>query len=105
MGQFDRVAFKQSGEGLFDSLFKFDRQLKDTMAYANTQKNGSLEERLQIDKLGPEISLHKDESGANKTANIENPYIEISGKIQVNITDDVDDESLYRKRSNRQASA
>jgi hypothetical protein len=51
MGQFDRVAFKQSGESLFDSLFEFDRQLKDTMAYANVQKNGELSQREQIGML------------------------------------------------------
>jgi hypothetical protein len=51
MGQFDRVAFKQSGETLFDSLFSFDRQLKDTMAYANVQKDGELPQREQIGLL------------------------------------------------------
>jgi hypothetical protein len=66
MGQFDRVAFKQRGESLFDSLFEFDRQLKDTMAYANTQKNGSLQERVEMDALETEIdnsldSLRKNE--------------------------------------------
>ena len=49
LGQFDRVAFKQSGERLFDSLFEFDRELMDTMAYANAQKNGSLEERIEME--------------------------------------------------------
>jgi len=34
-GHFDRVAFKQSDETLFDGLFEFDRQIKETMAYAN----------------------------------------------------------------------
>jgi hypothetical protein len=51
MGQFDRVAFKQSGETLFDSLFVFDRQLKETMAYANVQKNGKLAQREQLGVL------------------------------------------------------
>lgn len=51
MGQFDRVAFKQSGESLFDSLFGFDRQLKDTMAYANIQKNGEISQREQLGVL------------------------------------------------------
>jgi hypothetical protein len=51
MGQFDRVAFKQSGETLFDSLFSFDRQLKDTLAYANVQKNGKLAQREQLGVL------------------------------------------------------
>lgn len=48
MGQFDRVAFKQSGETLFDRKFGFDRQLKETLAYANVQKNGKLLQRQQL---------------------------------------------------------
>ncbi len=51
MGQFDRVAFKQSGEMLFDRLFSFDRQLKDTMAYANIYQNGNLAQREQLNVL------------------------------------------------------
>lgn len=48
MGEFNRSAFKHSGEKLFDQLFRFERGLKETFAYANTQKNGSLEERLAM---------------------------------------------------------
>ncbi|MGM1431252.1 DUF5712 family protein [Sphingobacterium lactis] len=51
MGQFDRVAFKQSGETFFDREFGFDRGLKDTLAYANVQKNGNLGQRQQMDLL------------------------------------------------------
>jgi hypothetical protein len=56
MGQFDRIAFKQSGESLFDTLFEFDRQLKDTMAYVNAQKNGKLVERVRMSALKLETS-------------------------------------------------
>jgi len=51
MGQFDRVAFKQSGEALFDREFGFARGLKDTLAHANILKNGSLAQREQLDLL------------------------------------------------------
>lgn len=51
LGQFNRVAFKQSGEILFDNMFDFDRQLKDSLAYANILVNGSLENRQQMDIL------------------------------------------------------
>ncbi|MGV6946778.1 DUF5712 family protein [Sphingobacterium kyonggiense] len=51
MGQFDRVAFKQSGETLFDREFGFERGLKDTLAHANIMKNGSLAQREQLDLL------------------------------------------------------
>ncbi|MCT1523681.1 DUF5712 family protein [Sphingobacterium hotanense] len=51
MGQFDRMAFKQCGERLFDDHFGFERNLKDTLAYANIKKNGSLAQREQLDIL------------------------------------------------------
>lgn len=51
MGQFDRVAFKQSGEKLFDQLFDFKRNLNETIAYANIKKNGNLAQREQLSIL------------------------------------------------------
>jgi len=69
MGQFDRVAFKQSGESLFDSLFDFDRQLKDTLAYANIQKNGQLSQREQLSLLAEGASQnYQSRSVANELA-------------------------------------
>ncbi|NVM65075.1 hypothetical protein FHW88_003379 [Mucilaginibacter sp. SG538B] len=50
VGQFDRSAFKASGEQLFDSQFKFKRDLKDTFRYANAQKNGNPEQRMAARK-------------------------------------------------------
>ncbi|MEN0094078.1 MAG: DUF5712 family protein [Pedobacter sp.] len=60
MGQFDRMAFKQCGETLFDKEFGFDRQFEDTMAYANIQKNGSVQQRVQLDILEKGKALHYD---------------------------------------------
>ena len=51
MGQFDRMAFKQCGEQVFDEQFGFERNLKDTLAYANIKKNGNLAQREQLDIL------------------------------------------------------
>lgn len=48
LGEFNRTAFKQSGEKLFDAFFDFDRGLKDTLAYANTMKNGTAEQKAQM---------------------------------------------------------
>lgn len=48
MGQFDRSAFKQSGEKVFDEKFGFDRGLTDTYRYANEQKNGTLEQKMAL---------------------------------------------------------
>jgi len=48
LGQFDRVAFKQSGERVFDETFGFQRPLSETFRYANAQVNGSLAERIAL---------------------------------------------------------
>ncbi|MGY4540041.1 hypothetical protein ACVW0P_004483 [Mucilaginibacter sp. UYNi724] len=100
MGQFDRVAFKQSGESLFDSLFKFNRQLKDTLTYANTQKNGSLRERVEMNTFEIEVSnstdsLPKEENITQQAADTRESYSPLREHIHLNITDDVDDEAVY----------
>lgn len=61
MGQFDRMAFKQCGEKLFDEQFGFERNFKDTLAYANILKNGTLQQREQLDVL-LEASIKNDQS-------------------------------------------
>jgi len=48
VGQFDRVAFKQQSESLFDGMFNYDREIKESFKYANTQKHGSYEEKQEI---------------------------------------------------------
>ncbi|RKR84302.1 hypothetical protein BDD43_4534 [Mucilaginibacter gracilis] len=50
MGQFDRSAFKSSGERIFDEKFGFERGLTETFRYANAQKNGGLDERIALQK-------------------------------------------------------
>jgi len=105
MGQFDRVAFKQCGETLFDELFEFDRQLKDTMAYANTQKNGSLNERLEMNSLEMSESnadtTDEEKSIAEQTAGIEYSQNSFMAPITIDIRDDVDDEAVYGRNRHR----
>ncbi len=48
LGQFDRKAFKQSGENVFDTMFGFQRNLKETVAYASVMKNGSIADKLDL---------------------------------------------------------
>lgn len=48
VGQFDRVAFKQTAERTFDQTFDYDRELKETFKYANTLKHGNYEQRLEL---------------------------------------------------------
>jgi hypothetical protein len=107
MGQFDRVAFKQSGESLFDSLFEFDRGLKDTMAYANTQKNGSLAEKMEMQTLELEMQLTSKrlpEQENRNTAITVQPEHEFNEDVNINIADDVDDEAVYGRNRRRHQS-
>jgi hypothetical protein len=108
MGQFDRVAFKQSGESLFDSLFEFDRGLRDTMAYANTQKNGSLEEKLEMQTLELEMQLSSkrlpEQENIRNAAPAIQPEHAFDEQVNINITDDVDDEAVYGRNRRRHQS-
>lgn len=59
LGQFDRTAFKQSGEVLFDSQFNFERKQGDTFEYLNTQKNGSHQEQIAMNMKREEVKRPK----------------------------------------------
>ena len=59
LGQFNRSAFKESGEEVFDKLFQFERGLKDKFIYANVMENGTPEQKTQmqmISELSTDIS-------------------------------------------------
>ncbi|MES2267802.1 MAG: DUF5712 family protein [Bacteroidota bacterium] len=109
MGQFDRLAFKQSGESFFDELFEFDRGLKETMAYANTKKNGSLEDRIKMETLETETAephaLNERENtlGHHQSTPLASLF-DYAGPIGISIADDVDDEAVYGKNRHRNKS-
>jgi len=62
------VAFKQSGETIFDRLFGFDRGLKETFAHANVQKNGSTTQKEQMDILEISTNQHHNFGHINEKA-------------------------------------
>ena len=47
-GGFDRVNLFQQAEQGFDKLFGYDRQLSESFKYANTMKNGSISEQIEL---------------------------------------------------------
>lgn len=49
VGQFDRAAFKASGETEFDRHFGFDRGLEDSFRYANGMKNGNTAQKVRLE--------------------------------------------------------
>lgn len=66
LGQFNRTAFKQSGEHLFDRFFDFERGLKDTLVYANTMKNGTAAQKVQMQTLSSIAHKQPESSGILK---------------------------------------
>lgn len=68
LGQFNRVAFKQSGETIFDRFFNFDRGLTETFAHANVQKNGSTEQKEQMSILEITNTRHHNSERVNGMA-------------------------------------
>jgi len=46
-GGFDRTAFIQKCEKLFDKLFEYNRKVAETFDYLNTMKHGSVEEKAE----------------------------------------------------------
>ncbi|RGX83526.1 DUF5712 family protein [Bacteroides intestinalis] len=47
-GGFDRVNLFQQAEQGFDRLFGYNRQLSESFKYANTMKNGNIDDKLKI---------------------------------------------------------
>ncbi|WGQ09705.1 DUF5712 family protein [Pedobacter gandavensis] len=71
LGQFDRSAFKASGERLFDQQFNFERGLKDTFNYANTLKNGNLEQRLALQQQQESMLIQKNTPNKSMKSSLE----------------------------------
>lgn len=51
VGQFDRVAFKQMSEALFDRMFDYDREIKESFKYVNTLKHGTYEQKEEVKEM------------------------------------------------------
>src|SRR5690606_10517231 len=62
IGQFNRVAFKNSGEQIFDEMFGFDRLLKESVNYALTMKNGTTDEKRAMNILD-QLETNSSEKG------------------------------------------
>ncbi|RZK77000.1 MAG: molybdopterin-guanine dinucleotide biosynthesis protein MobB [Pedobacter sp.] len=81
LGQFNRSAFKQSGEEVFDNLFKFERGLKDKFIYANVMENGTPEQKTQMQMIS-ELSID-----ISRDISIDSLTKGISDGVFANVTD------------------
>jgi|SRR5690606_33111882 len=76
LGQFNRLAFKESGELLFDEMYAYKRRLKETVDYSLLMKNGNAEQKRTVYVLD---QIEKKLSGSEKES-----FIEIAKKILKN---------------------
>lgn len=107
VGQFDRSAFKQIGEQLFDKQFEFDRGFTDTFEYANVQKKGNLDERLNLEKQAREKSVRPNKPEHHHTQHIQSKFrlaLPI-GKDQVQVAPAVPRKKKRKKRGQDQDSS
>ena len=71
-GGFDRVNLFQQAEQGFDKLFGYNRQLSESLEYRNTMKNGTIFEKLNIQRQELQSSERKTEN--NQHSNQENLF-------------------------------
>jgi hypothetical protein len=96
VGQFDRVAFKHESEKLFDSLFDYDRELKETFNYANTVKHGDYDQRQEIEEL---LQAEQDVKSGEYPYPLQDGFVVA---ISIQISDDIDDEAILGRNRRRQ---
>ena len=77
MGQFNRHAFINSGEYLFDKTFSFSRAVQDTFKYLNIQKNGTLEELVKASPTNNSINVDRNYLGSsqNQDQKLDNSHL------------------------------
>lgn len=77
VGQFNRVAFKASGETVFDQYFGFDRGLEDSFRYANGMKNGNTEQKVNLhtEKIAEQAKRQHRHTAKNMKPEIEQPIL------------------------------
>jgi hypothetical protein len=80
VGQFDRVAFKEASERLFDSMFDYERQIKESFRYANTLKHGSSIEQAEVRQSAKNKRVKHVEKAYSKAANLLETLLKSQGQ-------------------------
>ncbi|CUP51165.1 DUF5712 family protein [Bacteroides thetaiotaomicron] len=70
IGGFDRVNLFQQAEQGFDKLFGYDRQFSESFEYANTMKNDSISEQLELQEQNIAGENKKDVFQSSEKENI-----------------------------------
>lgn len=89
-GGFDRVNLFQQAEQGFDKLFGYNRQLSESFEYANTMKNGSISEQIELQE--------QNFTGENKKETFQSS--EKENNISCNLDSKQDNKHAYNQQNN-----
>ncbi|WP_418833456.1 DUF5712 family protein [Parabacteroides johnsonii] len=96
-GGFDRVNLFQQAEQGFDKLFGYNLQLSESFEYANTMKNGSIDDKLKMQEQ--ELKEPKQYfTGENKKEIFQSG--EKENMISRNLDSKVDNKQSYNRQNN-----
>ncbi|WP_302322948.1 DUF5712 family protein [Bacteroides congonensis] len=96
-GGFDRVnLFRQAEQG-FDKLFGYNRQLSESFEYANTMKNGSIDDKLKMQER--ELKEPKQYFTGEKKKDVFQSG-EKENMISCNLDSKADDKHSYNQQNN-----
>ena len=96
-GGFDRVNLFQQAEQGFDRLFGYNRQLSESFKYANTIKNGNIDDKLKMQEQ--ELQEPKQYfTGENKKEVFQSS--EKENMISCNLDSKQNDKHVYNQQSN-----
>lgn len=77
LGQFDRVAFKSSGEKHYDEQFGFDRPVSQTFEYANVNAKACLKEKLALRTGDNNVNPLTKENSFQPNQDLHSTYLKI----------------------------
>jgi len=90
IGQFNRVAFKNSGEQIFDGMFCFDRLMKESVNYALTMKNGTTDEKRAMN-IVDQLETNSSEKGIEFDLDTVKKSFAVNPSATVALADLIDD--------------
>ena len=96
-GGFDRVNLFQQVEQGFDKLFDYNRQLTESFEYANTIKNGNIDDKLKIQEQ--ELQEPKQNFTGENKKKIPQPN-EKENMISCNLDSKTDNKHSYNQQNN-----
>lgn len=89
-GGYDRVNLFQQAEQGFDKLFSYDRQFSESFEYANTMKNGSISEQIELREQNFTGKKKKDVFQSNEKENM----------ISCNLDSKQDEKPTFNQQNN-----